>query len=938
MWTTLGTISPSKLADARLSVHWASQLPAAVAAAVLPHRDDYAHTNLGWDSATGALLSRALGEERAVYAGLRVRDLSWVVVENGEVVASLDADGKTLAQGQAWFAESVGKVSGTGIPSFPLFEHDMPAAAVEGGGVFDAKGQAAERAELALWIANAHFVLERFVRDDGAASQVRLWPHHFDLASLITLVQHEDAEQAKSVNVGFSFGDGSFDQPYAYVSPWPYPTDRNETPALVHGAWQTDGFFAAVATGEVLVEGGEGQSQRTEQFLAQASNQSRAMLGLPSAPRRSAKLVWYKAAEPEELEEGRVKSVTAGHRGVCLTRHEGCYSALTNACPHQGGPLGEGSIEKGWLRCPWHGWDFDPHTGQSPGALEDGLETFAVEVRDDGVYVGVEPEDPHVRDASDVMAETMVGWGVKWVFGMVGHSNLGLADALRRRTEAGELGYIGIRHEGAASFAVSAYGKLTGRPAACLAIAGPGATNLLTGLWDAHVDRAPALALTGQVQSQVLGRGAFQEIDLEAAYGGVAQFHATVLHDSPFAELMNLACKKSILGRGVSHLVFPDEVQTLPVGDTPAGGPQGRMPDLHVAPAPASLDAAEAALKACKRPVIIVGHGARFSMDAVRSFADAFGVPVVTTFKAKGQISDSHPLGCGVLGRSGTPVASWFMNEADLLLVLGSSFSNHTGITDYKTIVQVDFEADALGRKHPVSVPVLGEIGVTLEALGQRMKGHVGFEDQRTEVAERWVLWRAEKHSRLRDDMGKGLSSATIFDALTRLAPKDAIMAVDVGNNTYSFGRYFEADQHAVLMSGYLGSIGFALPAAMGAWAATQEDDPRFNGRKVISVSGDGGLGQYLADLTTWAKYGMNITHVLLNNGELGKISKEQRVGGWDVWETSLHNPNFSEFANNCGVLGIRVTAADELDTALEAALAHDGPALVEVMADALLF
>lgn len=938
MWITLGTIDPSALVDARLAAHWASQVPAAAAAALLPARSDFAHTNLGWDPATNALLTRALGDDAAVYAGLQLPELAWIVVKDGAIVASESVDGKTLADGQAWLAGALSKALGVDVPALASFEHDMPEHAAGGGAAFDLSGLADAEVEVAKWLANAHALLERFVREDSAASEVRLWPHHFDVASLITLVPHEDAEKAKSINVGVSLGDSSHAQPYLYVSPWPYPASRSEAPPLVYGQWHDDGFFGAVLTAKELVAGGESQSQRAEQFLAQANNLCRTMIGVPGAPRRSAKLVWYKAAEVGELEEGRVKSVTAGHRGVCLTRFEGCYSALTNACPHQGGPLGEGSIEKGWLRCPWHGWDFHPHTGQSPGDLEDGLETFAVEVRDDGVYVGVEAEDPHVRDASDVMAETMVAWGVKWVFGMVGHSNLGLADALRRRTDAGELGYIGIRHEGAASFAVSAYGKLTGRPAACLAIAGPGATNLLTGLWDAHVDRAPALALTGQVQTQVLGRGAFQEIDLEAAFGGVAQFHATVLHDSPFAELMNLACKKSILGRGVSHLVFPDEVQTLPVGDAKASGPQGRMPDLAVAPSSAALDDAEKALREAKRPVIIVGHGARFSMDAVRAFADSFGIPVITTFKAKGQISDSHPLGCGVLGRSGTPVASWFMNEADLLFVLGSSFSNHTGITDYKTIVQVDFEADALGRRHPVSVPVLGEISVTLDALRQRMAGHVGFEDQRSEVAERWKIWRAEKQSRLSDDMGKGLASATIFDALTRHAPKDAIMAVDVGNNTYSFGRYFEADQHTVLMSGYLGSIGFALPAAMGAWVATQEDDPRFKGRKVVSVSGDGGLGQYLADLTTWVKYGMNITHVLLHNGELGKISKEQRVGGWDVWETSLSNPNFAEYATNCGALGIRVTTREELEEALPRALAHDGPALVEIMADALLF
>ena len=138
-------------------------------------------------------------------------------------------------------------------------------------------------------------------------------------------------------------------------------------------------------------------------------------------------------------------------------------------------------------------------------------------------------------------------------------------------------------------------------------------------------------------------------------------------------------------------------------------------------------------------------------------------------------------------------------------------------------------------------------------------------------------------------------------------------------------------------MSGYLGSIGFSFPAAMGAWAATQEDDPRFAGRPVVSVSGDGGFGQYMGELTTAVKYGMNITHVLLNNAQLGKISKEQRAGNWHVWQTSLHNPSFAEFATLCGAQGLRVTEKEQLDDAIAEALAHDGPSLVEVIADAEL-
>jgi thiamine pyrophosphate-dependent acetolactate synthase large subunit-like protein len=240
----------------------------------------------------------------------------------------------------------------------------------------------------------------------------------------------------------------------------------------------------------------------------------------------------------------------------------------------------------------------------------------------------------------------------------------------------------------------------------------------------------------------------------------------------------------------------------------------------------------------------------------------------------------------------------------------------------------------ALGRFHPVELPVLGEIARTarwlLEALGG---SETAAEDQSGDLAERWRIWREEKAQRRARDRGRGLHSAVVFDALSRACPEDAVIAVDVGNNTYSFGRYFECRRQRVLMSGYLGSIGFGLPAAMGAWAATRVD-PRFRDRKVLAIVGDGGLGQYLAEFTTAVKYGMDITVMLLNNDQLGKISKEQRAGQWPVWQTGLVNPDFAAFAQSSGGWGRRVADADGLEDAIAEALACPGPALLELVTD----
>ena len=202
---------------------------------------------------------------------------------------------------------------------------------------------------------------------------------------------------------------------------------------------------------------------------------------------------------------------------------------------------------------------------------------------------------------------------------------------------------------------------------------------MYTGLWDSKVDRAPILALTGQVQTQVVGTGTFQEVDLKQAFESVAAFNHVVMSNSRHAELMSLAVKHAILKRDVAHLTFPDEVQQMPrSGKKRAGRSKGRITPLDITPPKESLDEAVALLKKSERPVIIVGHGARFQMDGIIALAELLNAPVLTTFKGKGLIPDHHPLGCGVLGRSGTPIASWFMNESDLLCVFGASFSKHT--------------------------------------------------------------------------------------------------------------------------------------------------------------------------------------------------------------------------------------------------------------------
>ena len=382
---------------------------------------------------------------------------------------------------------------------------------------------------------------------------------------------------------------------------------------------------------------------------------------------RSDATEWHKI-DPGDLEPGHITTVIVGNRALAVARTEDGWGALDNHCPHQGGPLGDGEIERGWLICPWHGYEYDPLSGAPPEDYGDVATCFRVEEREDGLYVELPIMEDRVS-LMDQMVDVMTGWGVDTVFGMVGHSNLGLAEALQHAEEDGRLRYFGIRHEGAAAFAASGYAKLTHRPAACFSIAGPGATNLLTGLWDAKVDRVPILALTGQVDTQVLGPGAFQEIPTAAAFEAVAEWSQTVLVPDNASELMALALKHPIVKRDVAHLIFPDDTQNLPgLADPPPRPIAGRISTTEIMPPAQQLDDAVALLESAERPVIIVGNGARPFRNEIMALSEQIDAPILSTFKAKGVIPDDCALGTGVLGRSGTPISAAVMGRADVLL------------------------------------------------------------------------------------------------------------------------------------------------------------------------------------------------------------------------------------------------------------------------------
>jgi thiamine pyrophosphate-dependent acetolactate synthase large subunit-like protein/nitrite reductase/ring-hydroxylating ferredoxin subunit len=639
-------------------------------------------------------------------------------------------------------------------------------------------------------------------------------------------------------------------------------------------------------------------------------------------------LTWFDVGTNEMIDIDEVTVVQAGHHAVALSRTAQGWGAIANRCPHQGGPLGEGLIEGCWLICPWHGWEYDPRTGETPGPFDDRVPSYEVEIRDGRVLVGVIEPARHEETLMTQIVDLLVERGLDTVFGMVGHSNLGFADALRAAEVRGDLRFIGVRHEGAAAFAASAYGKLTGRPAMCLAIAGPGATNLYTGMWDAKLSTTPLLAVTGQIPTQKLGTRAFQEVPLEIALGPAAGWSKR-LSASDGPEVANDMVTYATSQRDIAHLIVPDDVQNLPPGHESPRGPIPVPNRLHLT----DHDARHIGelIESAESPLFVVGRGGAESSSDILTLAEKVDAAVATTFPAKGCIPETHPLATGVLGRSGTPVSAAMQTRSDLIVVFGGGLAPHTGISDKRTVVRIDTDPLAARRNsHNVAVFALADAGSAARQLSEQC-GSVERPALRDWLSARWAWWRERKRSRREVDAQGRLTSAAVFYELERSIAPDAIVALDVGNTTYSFGRYFEADGQRVVMSGWLGSIGFALPAAIGAAAAYPDTT-------VVAIAGDGGFGQYAMELATVAKYGLDVKVVLLTNDELGKITAEQQLAATHVWATSLKNPSWAGMATSLDLFGRRVETPDELAAGMADLFAHEGPGLLEIASSRLQY
>jgi acetolactate synthase-1/2/3 large subunit len=517
--------------------------------------------------------------------------------------------------------------------------------------------------------------------------------------------------------------------------------------------------------------------------------------------------------------------------------------------------------------------------------------------------------------------------GVAYAFGIPGANILPVYDAYARLAPA--VRHVLVRHEQAAAHAAEGYAHATGRIAVCLATSGPGATNLVTGLADANHDRVPLVAITGNVPTAALGTGAFQEADIAAITTPVTKW-STVLRDPrDFGATIARAFHLARSGRPGPVLVdIPRDVQLASVD--PEYRPMPSAPPPR--PDAEALDAAAALLARAERPLLYLGGGVRKSGASAeaRALAERLELPFVTSLHGKGAVPEDHPLWIGMIGMHGHAGANRAVQRADLLFAAGARLSDRStgapaGFAPRARLVRADVDAAALAPRSEEDVALHGDLREVLAALLARLEG-LGRGRAR-------AAWRAEHAAPPRDPAplrtgGELLRAPDAIDRIHRLLPRDAVVTTGVGQHQmFAAQRWRAAGPRDFITSGGFGTMGFCLPAAIGAQLGRPE-------ALVAGIDGDGSFQMTLQDLATAADLGLPLKLFVLDNRALGMVRQMQRffLGRRFTASSLSARPDFAAVAEAFGCLGLRAETAEELDLAVQEALAHrDGPAIVDV-------
>ncbi len=536
---------------------------------------------------------------------------------------------------------------------------------------------------------------------------------------------------------------------------------------------------------------------------------------------------------------------------------------------------------------------------------------------------------------SQILCRALLEEGVDLLFGYPGGAIMPFYHAL---PEYPGLRHVLVRHEQAAAHAADGYARATGRAGVCVATSGPGATNLVTGLATANMDNTPVVAITGQVSRAMMGRDAFQETDIIGITQPITK-HSRLIEDVEEIEAaVREAFQVAQEGRpGPVLLDIPKDVQNAKAewrggrADGRTGGRTSRRtdkknqrstrPSVH----PSALEEAACLIAAAQRPLIMAGHGVLLSnaYPELRVLAERTGIPVITTLLGISGFPESHPLHLGMPGMHGEVHVNRAIQQSDLIIGLGLRFDdrvtgNLAGFARGAKLIHVELDASEIGKNVPVAVALVGDVREVLCGL-------------LPSVAPRNCDgWRREIASfvRPRDESFRaGLSPQAILDAISQASDGCCTIVSDVGQHQMWVAKLFRYQRpNSHITSGGLGTMGFAVPAAMGVALARP-------GEPVWAISGDGGFQMNMQEIATMVQEGIPVKMAVFNNGYLGMVRQwQQFFHGKRYSATPIWSPNYVKLAEAYGIAGHRVESIDQLDGVVAAAAAEPGPVLVEFM------
>ena len=538
---------------------------------------------------------------------------------------------------------------------------------------------------------------------------------------------------------------------------------------------------------------------------------------------------------------------------------------------------------------------------------------------------------------ADIVAEALLDWKVEVIFGLPGDGINGFMEALRRRKD--KIKFILVRHEESAAFMACAYAKYTGKLGVCVATSGPGAIHLLNGLYDAKLDNTPVLSITGSTYSDLMNSNYQQDVNLLQLFSDVTVYNNMINRPEHAEMTVDIACRSALSLRGVSHLTIPIDVQEMKLkGRYSRHKVPGHTSDFYAnitVPDRGLLEDAANILNSGRKIVLLVGQGALSAGDEVIQVAEKLEAPVVKALLGKAVIPDDHPVCVGGLGLLGTEPATDAMNEADTLLMIGTSFPyiDYLPKPGQARGIQIDIKPNNIGLRYPVEIGLVGDsklvLSELLPLLQQRNETERGFLKSKQDAMVDWNKLLKEQSSRT----DKPIKPQVIADAVSELLEDNAIISVDCGTNTSWAAQYINIRKGMKFsLSGTLATMACGLPYAIAAQIA-------FPDRQCIAFVGDGGFTMLMGEFATAVQYNLPIKIIVIKNNTLGMIRWEQMAFlGNPEYGVEFTPIDFVKFAEACGGIGYAIKEPDEISSIMEQAMKMDKdrrkPVIIEASVD----